>query len=187
VKRIRDFVQYVKDDIRFVSALCAFLILLNVTIWVAVPHFVHAQSATSGLANCDQSSGRFVACGPVALGANAITLPASLTSALTNIIDTRGAREATLSFVCTQGAVTVNVQEYAEDRITPLALVSPLSAVAAAVNAQITFGSESNPSSNVGTLSSAALVRLPQSAVAFSFTNASATPGTCTARLFLAY
>jgi hypothetical protein len=123
---------------------------------------------------------------PALLGVNALTEPAAGTSALSNIVDTRGAKEATLSFVCTAGAVTLNVQEYAEDGSTTLALVSPLSAVAAATNAQITFGSESNPSSNVGTLSTAALVRLPQRAVAFSFTNAGGA-GTCTARLFLAY
>lgn len=123
---------------------------------------------------------------PAMLGVSAITEPAAGTSALSNIVDTRGARQGTLSFVCTAGNVTLNVQEYAEDGSTTLALVSPLSAVGAAANAQLTFGSESNPSSNVGTLSTSALVRLPQRAMAFSFTNAGGA-GTCTARLFLAY
>jgi hypothetical protein len=121
---------------------------------------------------------------PLQLGVSAITLPASGTTSLSGIIDTRGAKETTLAFVCTQGAVTVNVQEYAEDGVTPLALVSPLSAVALNTQTQLTIGSESNPSSSSGTLSSSALVRLPQRAVAFSFTNASAVAGTCTARLF---
>jgi hypothetical protein len=123
---------------------------------------------------------------PGQLGVNALVEPAAGTSALSNIIDTRGVRQATISFNCTAGAVTLNLQEYAENGSTTLALISPLSAVAASTNTQLTIGSESNPSSNVGTLSTSALIRFPQRALAFSFTNAGGA-GTCTARLFLSY
>ncbi len=136
---------------------------------------------------CTPSGSAFVSCNPTQLGVNALTEPGSGTTALSTIIDTRGAKQATISFSCTQGAITLNVQEYAEDGSTALALVSPLSAVAASTNAQLTMGSESNPNSNTGTLSTSALVRLPQRALAFSFTNASVTAGTCTARLFVSY
>ena len=125
---------------------------------------------------------------PDQLGVNALTEPAAGTSALSNIIDTRGVKQATLAFSCTAGTVTVNVQTYAEDGTTALALVSPVSAVAGGIgtNAQLSIGSESNPSSNTGTLSTTAVLRFPQRALAFSFTNVGLA-GFCTARLFLSY
>lgn len=133
------------------------------------------------------STGQWISYSAAQLGVNGLTEPGSSTSALSNIIDTRGAKDATLHFVCTQGAITLNVQTYADDGSTTLAVPAPISAVAASTNAMISFGSESNPASNTGTLSTTAIVRLPQRALAFSFTNASATPGTCTARLFVQY
>lgn len=123
---------------------------------------------------------------PVQLGVNALTEPGAGTSALSNIVDTRNAKEGTLDFSCTAGAVTVNVQTYNDDGITTATLVSPLSAVAAATKTQLYIGSNANPGSSGGTLSTSALVRFPQRALAFSFTNAGGA-GTCTARLYLNY
>lgn len=125
---------------------------------------------------------------PVQLGVNALTEPAAGTSALSNIIDTRGVKSGVVKFNCTAGTVTLNVQEYADDGSTTLALVSPVSGVAAATNADVYIGSESNPAVDTGTLATppAGVVRFPQRALAFSFTNAGGA-GTCTARLFLNY
>lgn len=123
---------------------------------------------------------------PVQLGVNAITEPATGTSALSNIVDTRNAKEATLDFSCTAGAVTVNVQTYNDDGITTATLISPLSAVAAATKTQLYIGSDVNSGSSGGTISSTAVVRFPQRALAFSFTNAGGA-GTCTARLYMNY
>jgi len=123
---------------------------------------------------------------PVQLGVNALTEPAAGTSVLSQIIETRGVREATLKAACTTGNYTVNVQTYAEDGSTTLALITPVTAIAAAANVDLSIGSEANPSTNTGTLSTTALVRFPQRALAFSFTNAGGA-GTCTARLFLTY
>jgi hypothetical protein len=136
--------------------------------------------------------GNSVACSPTQLGVNALTLPANPSaSALSTIIDTRGAKEATLSWSCTAAAMTMtlNIQTYAEDGTTTLALVSPVSAVATATNTLTTIGSESNPATSSGTLATApaGVVRFPQRALAFSWTDSGATTGTCTARLFLQY
>lgn len=145
-----------------------------------------ANSTGAPPANQLQTSGTFTSYSPVQLGVSALTEPAAGTSALSSIIDTRAAREAILKFSCTAGAVTVNVQTYAEDGVTALGLISPLSAVAAATNTDLTLGSESNPTASTGTVSTTALLRLPQRALAFSFTNAGGA-GTCTARLMLSY
>lgn len=146
-----------------------------------------------GVVTC-QPAGNFTACPPVTLGTNGITLPAGGTTPLSSIIDTQGAKQAALHFNCTQGTISVNVQTYAEDGLlngaptpTALALVTPLSAVAANTNGILQIGSESNPTSNTGTLSTSANVRFPQRALAFSFANAGASAGTCTARLYLSY
>lgn len=127
---------------------------------------------------------------PTQLGVNALTEPGAGTSALSNVIDTRGVKEARLSYSCTAGAITVNVQTYNNDSGNPLttALVSPVSGVAAATAADLYIGSESNPAVDTGTLATppAGVVRFPQPFLAFSFTNAGVA-GTCTARLFLTY
>lgn len=123
---------------------------------------------------------------PAALGVNALTEPAAGTSALSNIIDTTGARAVNLKFTCTAGNVTVNVQTYQEDGSTVDALITPLSAVPAATKTDFYIATEMDMSSSGGTLSSSAKVRFPQKAIAFSFTNAGGA-GTCTARLLLSY
>jgi hypothetical protein len=123
---------------------------------------------------------------PVALGVSALTEPAAGTSALSNIIDTTGARAVALKFSCTAGNVTVNVQTYQEDGATTDTLIVPLSAVPAATKTDFYIATEMDMSSSGGTLSGTAKIRFPQKAIAFSFTNAGAA-GTCTARLFLSY
>jgi hypothetical protein len=126
---------------------------------------------------------------PVQLGVNGLTEPAAGTSALSNIINTRGAKNARLNYSCTAGAVTVNVQTYSQDGVVATqSLVSPVSGVAAAALGDLYIDSESNPSVNTGTLATppAGVVRFPQPFLAFSFTNAGGA-GTCTARLFLNY
>ena len=172
----------------------------GVTAGTVTAEYIFAPSGTNStgpladsVTTC-QPSGNFTACPPVTLGVNALTLPGSGTSTLSSIIDTQGAKQATLHYTCTQGTVSVNVQTYAEDGLlngapapTALALVTPVSAVAANANGILQLGSESNPTVNTGTLSGTAILRLPQRALAFSFTNAGASAGTCTARLFLSY
>lgn len=131
-------------------------------------------------------------CSPTQLGVNGLTLPANpANSALSTIIDTRGVKEATLEWSCTAAAMTMslNVQTYAEDGTTTLALVTPVSALASGTTAITTIGSESNPATSSGTLATApaGVVRFPQRALAFSFLDSGATTGTCSARLFLNY
>jgi hypothetical protein len=124
--------------------------------------------------------------GPTQLGVNALTEPGAGTSALSSIVDTRNAKEATLDFSCTAGAISLNVQTYNDDGTSTATLLTPLTAVAAATKTQFSIGSEANPSSSGGTLSTTNLLRFPQRALAFSFTNAGGA-GTCTARLYLNY
>ena len=141
----------------------------------------HAQSGTLGLAACDQSSGRFVACGPVALGANAITLPVSAATANTNIIDTRGVKQATIATTCTQ-AVTGNLTYYDVDGVT---FYQSLQITGTSQFPVASIGSDSAVQSP--TPGSGVAVHFPFRAISFNWTNTTATPGTCTARLFLAY
>jgi len=122
---------------------------------------------------------------PTQLGANAMTLPASSTSANTNIVDMRGVKEMNLIANCTQGPYSVGFVEYAEDGTTSVNGVNAITSVAAAVTTEVWIGSESSISAIAGTVSNA--VKLPQRAMAFNFVNSSATPGTCTARLLLQY
>jgi len=127
---------------------------------------------------------------PGQLGVAAITEPGSGTSALSNVIATGNAKNATLDFSCTAGPVTVNVQTYNADisigTPTTATLVSPLSAVPANTKTQLYIGSDGNPSASGGTISTTANVRFPQRAIAFSFTNGGSA-GTCTAQLYLNY
>jgi hypothetical protein len=133
------------------------------------------------------ASGPAGSCSPAQLGINTLTEPGVGTSALSSIIDMRGVTELGLFGSCTQGNVTINVQTYAEDGTTAAALVSPVSAIAGAAQFALFLGEESNPATNIGTLSATAFVRMPERALAFSFTNANASAGTCTARLILSY
>ncbi len=127
--------------------------------------------------------------GAVQLGVNALTEPAAGTTALSTIVDTRGVRQATLAFNCTAGAYSVNVQEYSADPILATTkLVTPVTAIAGGTQGELYIGSESIPAVDAGTLAvpPAGVVRFPQRALAFSFTNAGGA-GTCTAQLYLTY
>jgi hypothetical protein len=151
-----------------------------------VPHLA-AQQLNPGCVN----AGNFTSCSPAQLGFSAITEPGSGTnggvSALSNIIDTTGAVAATLHVTCTQGNFSVNIQTYAEDGTTTLPLITPVSAIAANANVALSIGEQANPTANTGTVSTTAILRLPQKAISISTTNASVTAGTCTARLLLSY
>jgi hypothetical protein len=136
-------------------------------------------SATFG----NQTSERFCALSPTELGVNGIVLPGSSTSAVSNIIDTRGVREATLLAACTQAA-TVNINLYDEDGITIYTGFGITTVASAATGLHI--GSEEMPQSSSTVLTAGAYVQFPQRALSFSFTNGGAVAGTCTARLFLA-
>lgn len=124
---------------------------------------------------------------PADLGVNVLTEPGSGTTALSSIVDLTGARAFTLKFSCTQGAITVNLNTYDNDRTTLLTTGAPLSAVAASTLTDFYVPTEQDMGSTGGTLSTTFKPRLPQKAISFSFTNASASAGTCTARLFLVY
>ncbi len=145
----------------------------------------HAQSGTLGLAACDQG-GRFVACGPVALGANAITLPASGTTALTNIIDTRGVKQVTLWAACTQ-VWNMRVNHYAEDGTTLLATQSTILGATTANNPTGVFWGSGLGQSIAPFAANINMGAFPERPLSFAFDNTTVTPGTCTARLFLAY
>lgn len=146
---------------------------------------VHAQKAAD--AKYQLSGNGMIKVSPADLGVNALTEPGSGTTAASNIIDLTGARSFTLKFSCTQGAITVNATTYAEDGTTALTTGAPLSAVAAATNTDLYVPTEQDIGATGGTLSTTFKMRLPQKAVSFTFTNASASPGTCTARMFIVY
>jgi len=122
---------------------------------------------------------------PAQLGVNALTEPGSGTTAASSIIDLTGARAFTLKFSCTQGAITVNTTFYDETGAVAQNTVAPLSAVAANTIADLYVSTEQDIQATTGTLG--AKIRLPQKAVSFTFTNASASAGTCTARMFISF
>jgi hypothetical protein len=135
--------------------------------------------------------GSWLSYSPDQLGADAITLPLNGTTADTNIIDTRGVKEATVFWICnfsTTGTVGLNVLLYDEDGATVFGEYTGLvSAIGTAQPIFVYFGSESNYTAQAGTLASTSM-RLPQRALAFSWTESGgSTGGTCTARLFLQY
>lgn len=126
----------------------------------------------------------FCAYNPTDLGVNGIALPPSGTTALSNIIDMRGVKQATLLGSCTQ-AIIIQANEYAEDGITPIFTGVQLNLAPAVTAILVHIGSEQLLALN----GNAAMqtFEFPQRALAFSFMNSTANPGTCTARLFLAY
>lgn len=179
------------DSPRKVKALrLALFVFVLATIGLGLSLRMPPVLAQQGHPACVKDAG-VASCSPAQLGVSALTEPGSGSnggvSALSSIIDMRGVTEATLLATCTQGNWSVNVQTYAEDGTTTHALITPVSALAANALLSLTIGEESNPSSNLGTLSTTALVRFPQRAIAISTTNASVTAGTCTARLLLSY
>lgn len=163
----------------------AFTVLAVILMLIAGLSAAPAQKASD--AKYQFSGNGMLYVSPADLGVNALTEPGSGTSALSNIIDLTGARAITLKFVCTQGAVTLNLNTYDNDRSTLLTTGAPLSAVAAATQTDFYVPSEQDMGATGGTLSTTFKPRLPQKAVSFSFTNASASAGTCTARMFIVY
>lgn len=167
---------------KYVSVFLGFILAVAI-----YPTNIPAQQPAPSAGTCVQLTGASLSCAysPTQLGANAVTLPASSSTALTNIIDMRGAKSATLVSICTQ-IVNIQITFYAEDGAT--AAGGPYSAmtnVAAAGNS-MHIGSESSIISAGGTASIVGIT-LPQRALAFDWNNTTATAGTCTARLFVQY
>lgn len=132
------------------------------------------------------SPGLFQVYTPDQLGANGITLPASSTTALSATIDLRAVRETTLWSNCGQ-IYNLNLTFLAEDGLTTLLTQSSVvTNVPASTFSSFQWGGESSPIVMGGTLG-AFTFRQPQRAMRFSWTNTTATPSTCTARLFVAY
>jgi hypothetical protein len=167
------------------NALAWFTLALLVSCFTALSIPVRAQKAADP--KYQLSGNGMIKVSPADLGVNALTEPGSGTTASSSIIDLTGARAFTLKFSCTQGAITVNTTTYAEDGTTALTTGAPVSAVAAATNTDLYVGTEQDLTATTGTLSTTFKLRLPQKAISFTFTNASASAGTCTARLFLVY
>jgi hypothetical protein len=173
-------------------------LLLALVLGISAAAILGAQSQQTGYvttqnirvngSNRIEVANGFAAYTPTDLGASAITLPASGSTASTTIVDMRGVTEATLQWVCNQAA-KVNITTYADDGTTSEVSSNLTTATAAANQVTDTYlGSESAASSqSVGTAIATAPYRLPQRAVSFSWTNGGATAGSCTARLFLAY
>ncbi len=125
----------------------------------------------------------FVACNPSQLGLNNAVLPAS-SNLLSVLIDMRGVKQAFFAGLCGQPA-TVDVEVYDENASSSLFGVLPLGGTAANSTA-LHLGSESAAITSNGN-TGGQWIQLPQRAMQFGFLNSTATPSTCSARLFLSY
>jgi hypothetical protein len=155
------------------------MILVSLTISRGQAPPLTPQTVQTGL-------GSFTTYSPAQLGANAVTLPLNGTTALTNVIDMRGVKQATLIATCsfTGGTVALNFAAYAEDGVT--SLIGPGGAWTAIASGTNSFhwSSEQGPQASGGTVGTQ--IELPQRAMAWSWTQTGGTVGgTCTARLFL--
>ncbi len=173
------------------------MIVAGIVLLCAAVLLVHAQT-TGGFPDLDKNGkpliprpSPFLWYSPADLGHNAVTLPASGTTANTNIIRTSGVTAVTYYMNCTQQAkLTINVYT-ADDVANPQAQSFTLYGsydLATAIPAgaqQVFVATELAPNTTAGTLF--ATVRLPQAAISFSETNAGATAGTCTDRLAVKY
>lgn len=173
------------------------LIAAGIVLICAAVLLIHAQT-TGGFPDLDKNGkpliprpSPFLWYSPTDLGHNAVTLPASGTTANTNIIRTSGVTAITYYVNCTQLAkLTINVYT-ADDAANPQPQNFTLygsydlaTGVPAGAN-QVFVATELAPNTTGGTL--AATIRLPQAAISFSETNAGATAGTCTDRLAVKY
>lgn len=136
----------------------------------------------------------FLMYSPADLKHNGVALPASGTTSPTTIVRMAGVTKLTYFMNCTQSAkLTMNVYT-ADDMANPqdsqLALYGSFDVVTgvAAGAQQVYIASELAPNTTSGSFSAPAVtVRLPQYAISFQETNASATAGTCTDRLMVGY
>jgi hypothetical protein len=123
---------------------------------------------------------------PTQLGVSALTLPASGTTVNTTTVNFVGVTMFSLYYTCTQSA-NLNVNYYAEDGTTLLrsdTLATGISTPAQYAIYNVYYGVKTQV--NAGATAVQPFLS-PVRAVSFSFTNAGATPGTCTARLVLQY
>jgi hypothetical protein len=133
----------------------------------------------------------FLIYSPTDLGHNATTLPASGTTASTNIIRTSGVTKLTYFMNCTQITKLTMTVYTADDKVNPqtadftaFGSYDVVTGVPALPN-QVFIATELAPNVTGGSLGTT--VRFPQIAISFSETNASATAGTCTDRVMVGY
>lgn len=181
----------------FYSLLAIDLGLLGEVCWLNLAPLALAQTS-SQYPELDKNGkplvprpGPQVAYSPSDLAHNTVTLPASGATANTNIVRVGAAREMTYFVNCTQTAkVTINVYT-ADDQASSaptFALYGTYDVVTgvAAGPQQVFIATELAPNVTSGTLTTSA-IRLPQLAISFFETNATATAGTCTSRLMVGY
>ena len=162
-----------------------------VLIWVVCVAVAAASAQSSNIPPDVDKGGRTVtprpqphlAYSPADLVHNAVTLPASGTTATSTVVNMSGVTKSTLFVNCTQ-AVDVLVNTYQEDGVTIDGSYRLVQALPAGAH-QIYIASELAPNTTGGTLDKT--IRLPQRAFSFKETNNTATAGTCTDRLIVGF
>ena len=120
---------------------------------------------------------------PADLAHNAVTLPASGTTAATAVVNMSAVTKSTLYVNCTQ-VVNLQVNTYREDGVTIDGTYTVVQNLPAGAQ-QIYIASELQPFATGGTIS--VNVRLPQRAFSFQEQNTTASAGTCTDRFVVGY
>jgi hypothetical protein len=160
------------------------LILLVVLLFVSAILGPRGDAQTGQSPQGQSFSNKQVTYTPTQLGVNALTLPSSSTTADSTIINSPAITEMTLLVTCTQN-YSINVKVFAEDGTTAFQSYALVTGITANTNVALFIGNETPHAATSGTAAQA--MRLPQRALSFSFTNASASAGTCTARLITTY
>lgn len=120
---------------------------------------------------------------PADLAHNAVTLPASGTTAPSSVVNMSAVTKSTLFVNCTQ-VVNVQVNTYREDGVTIDGTYTVVQNIPAGAQ-QVYIASELQPFATGGTISTN--VRLPQRAFSFQEQNTTASAGTCTDRFVVGY
>ena len=120
---------------------------------------------------------------PADLAHNAVTLPASGTTAASSVVNMGAVTKSTLFVNCTQ-VVNVQVNTYREDGVTIDGTYTVVQNMPAGAQ-QVYIASELQPFATGGTISTN--VRLPQRAFSFQEQNTTASAGTCTDRFVVGY
>lgn len=120
---------------------------------------------------------------PADLAHNAVTLPASGTTAASSVVNMGAVTKSTLFVNCTQ-VVNVQVNTYREDGVTIDGTYTVVQNLPAGAQ-QVYIASELQPFATGGTISTN--VRLPQRAFSFQEQNTTASAGTCTDRFVVGY
>ena len=120
---------------------------------------------------------------PADLAHNAVTLPASGTTAASSVVNMSAVTKSTLFVNCSQ-VVNVQVNTYREDGVTVDGTYTVVQNMPAGAQ-QVYIASELQPFATGGTI--ATNVRLPQRAFSFQEQNTTASAGTCTDRFVVGY